>query len=126
MTFSHLARIEHADEREAHIPEVQQFGHSLPEGSYSRRNRDARETRIAARRRDVEQAYQLDIDAAAERAQQLGATLLRRNERWHTLADPADHPLDLCLNRPWRIYVSRPSGEFSVSVGRGFTTGPGA
>ena len=26
-----------------------------------------------------------DIDAAAERAQQLGAGLLRRNERWHTL-----------------------------------------
>ena len=30
-----------------------------------------------------------DIDAAADRAQQLGASLLRRNERWHTLADPA-------------------------------------
>jgi len=39
-----------------------------------------------------------DIDAAAERAQQLGATLLRRNERWHTLADPAGHPFDLCVN----------------------------
>ncbi|GAA2658422.1 VOC family protein [Paractinoplanes durhamensis] len=39
-----------------------------------------------------------DIDAAADRAQQLGATLLRRNERWHTLADPAGHPFDLCLN----------------------------
>ena len=39
-----------------------------------------------------------DIDAAAERARQLGATLLRRNERWHTLADPAGHPFDLCLN----------------------------
>ena len=39
-----------------------------------------------------------DINAAAERAQQLGATLLRRNERWHTLADPAGHPFDLCLN----------------------------
>jgi predicted enzyme related to lactoylglutathione lyase len=39
-----------------------------------------------------------DIDAAAERAQQLGATLLRRNQRWHTLADPAGHPFDLCLN----------------------------
>jgi predicted enzyme related to lactoylglutathione lyase len=38
-----------------------------------------------------------DIDAAAERAQQLGATLLRRNERWHTLADPAGHPFDLYL-----------------------------
>ena len=39
-----------------------------------------------------------DIDAAAERAQQLGASLLRRNERWHTLADPAGHPFDLCVN----------------------------
>ncbi|BBH69243.1 hypothetical protein ACTI_59280 [Actinoplanes sp. OR16] len=39
-----------------------------------------------------------DIDAAADRAQQLGATLLRRNERWHTLADPAGHPFDVCLN----------------------------
>jgi catechol-2,3-dioxygenase len=38
-----------------------------------------------------------DIDAAADRARQLGATLLRRNERWHTLADPAGHPFDLCL-----------------------------
>jgi predicted enzyme related to lactoylglutathione lyase len=39
-----------------------------------------------------------DIDAAAERAQQLGASLLRRSERWHTLADPAGHPFDLCVN----------------------------
>jgi len=40
----------------------------------------------------------LDIDAAAERAQQLGATLLRRGEGWHTLADPAGHPFDLARN----------------------------
>jgi hypothetical protein len=39
-----------------------------------------------------------DIDAAAEQAVALGATLLRRNERWHTLADPAGHPFDLCLH----------------------------
>ncbi len=39
-----------------------------------------------------------DIDAAAGRAQRLGATLLRRNQRWHTLADPAGHPFDLCLS----------------------------
>ena len=39
-----------------------------------------------------------DIDAAAEHAERLGATLLRRGERWHTLADPAGHPFDLCLN----------------------------
>jgi hypothetical protein len=35
-----------------------------------------------------------DIAAAAGRAQLLGATLLRRDERWHTLADPADVMLD--------------------------------
>ena len=38
-----------------------------------------------------------DIDAAADKAVSLGATLLRRNERWHTLADPAGHPFDLCI-----------------------------
>jgi hypothetical protein len=55
----------HADEREAHIREVERSGHSLPEGSYGRRNRDAiaaRETRIAARLRAVEQAYRTAID----------------------------------------------------------------
>ena len=31
----------HADEREAHVREVEQFGQSLPEGSYGRRNRQA-------------------------------------------------------------------------------------
>jgi hypothetical protein len=49
-----------ADEREAHVREVQRFGASMPEGSYGRRNRQAiaaRETRIAARLRTVEQAY---------------------------------------------------------------------
>jgi catechol-2,3-dioxygenase len=39
-----------------------------------------------------------DIDAAAARAVELGATLLRKNEAWHTLADPAGHPFDVCLN----------------------------
>jgi len=50
----------HADEREAHIREVERSGASLPEGSYGRRNRQAiaaRETRIAARLRAVEHAY---------------------------------------------------------------------
>jgi hypothetical protein len=49
----------YADEREAHIREVEQYGADLPEGSYGRRNRQAiaaRETRIAARLRAVEQA----------------------------------------------------------------------
>jgi hypothetical protein len=51
-----------ADEREAHVREVEQFGQSLPEGSYGRRNRQviaARETRIAARLRAVERAYRI-------------------------------------------------------------------
>jgi hypothetical protein len=50
----------HADEREAHVREVERSGQNLPEGSYGRRNRRAiaaRETRIAARLRAVEQAY---------------------------------------------------------------------
>jgi hypothetical protein len=55
----------HADEREAHIREVERSGHSLPEGSYGRRNREAiavRETRIAVRLRAVEQAYRTAIE----------------------------------------------------------------
>ena len=54
-----------ADEREAHIREVEQFGQSLPKGSYGRRNRQAiaaRETRIATRLRTVEQAYRIAIE----------------------------------------------------------------
>lgn len=50
----------HADEREAHVREVQRFGQSLPDGSYGRRNREviaARETRVAGRLRAVERAY---------------------------------------------------------------------
>ncbi|WP_203909954.1 VOC family protein [Rhizocola hellebori] len=39
-----------------------------------------------------------DLAAATERAVALGATLLRENESWHTLADPAGHPFDLCRN----------------------------
>jgi len=51
----------HADEREAHVREVERSGRSLPEGSYGRRNRQAiaaRETRVAARLRAVQHAYQ--------------------------------------------------------------------
>jgi hypothetical protein len=50
----------HADEREAHVREVEQFGQNLPEGSYGRQNREAiaaRETRVATRLRAVEDAY---------------------------------------------------------------------
>ena len=56
----------HADEREAHIREVERYGQILPESSYGRRNRQAiaaRETRIAARLRAVEQAYALPSSA---------------------------------------------------------------
>lgn len=37
-----------------------------------------------------------DLDAAADRAVGLGALLLRKNDSWYTLADPAGHPFDLC------------------------------
>jgi hypothetical protein len=50
----------HADEREAHVREVQRFGQSLPEDSYGRHNRQAiaaRETRLAVRLRAIEHAY---------------------------------------------------------------------
>jgi len=38
-----------------------------------------------------------DLEAGATRAVERGADLLRRNETWYTLADPAGHPFDLCL-----------------------------
>jgi hypothetical protein len=50
----------HADEREAHVREVERFGAAMPEDSYGRRNRQAiaaRETRIATRLRAIEHAY---------------------------------------------------------------------
>src|ERR1035441_1403753 len=55
----------HADEREAHVREVEQFGQSLPEGSYGRRNREAiaaRETRVEPRLRAIERAYHIAIE----------------------------------------------------------------
>ena len=58
----------HADEREAHIREVQSYGQTLPEDSYGRRNRQTiatRETRIAARLRAVEHAYRMAIERDA-------------------------------------------------------------
>ena len=59
-TIAMFAIAAHADEREAHVREVERSGRSLPEDSYGRRNRQAiaaRETRVAARLRAVEQAY---------------------------------------------------------------------
>jgi catechol-2,3-dioxygenase len=38
-----------------------------------------------------------DLAAASARAVELGATPLRENETWHTLADPSGHPFDVCL-----------------------------
>ena len=58
----------HADEREAHVREVQRFSQTLPEGSYGRRNRQiiaARETRIATRLRAVERSYRMAIERDA-------------------------------------------------------------
>jgi hypothetical protein len=58
----------HADEREAHIREVQRYGQTLPEGSYGQRNRQAiaaRETRMAIRLRAIEQAYRMAIERDA-------------------------------------------------------------
>ncbi|GAA1501313.1 hypothetical protein GCM10009827_010150 [Dactylosporangium maewongense] len=36
------------------------------------------------------------LEPALERVLSLGGTLLRRNDRWITVADPAGHPFDLC------------------------------
>ena len=58
----------YAGDREAHVREIEQFGESLPEGSYGRRNREvisARERRIVARLRAVERAYRLAIERDA-------------------------------------------------------------
>jgi hypothetical protein len=52
----------HADEREAHVREVERSGQSLPEDSYGRHNRQAiaaRETRVANRLRAVQHAYRI-------------------------------------------------------------------
>ena len=64
-TVAMFAIAAHADEREAHVREVERSGRSLPEGSYGRRNRQAiaaRETRVAARLRAVEQACRTATD----------------------------------------------------------------
>ena len=59
-TSAMFAIAAHADEREAHIREVERIGQSFPDGSYGRRNREViagRETRVANRLRAVERAY---------------------------------------------------------------------
>ena len=70
----------HADEREAHIREVQRYGQTLPDDSYGRRNRQAiatRETRVAARLRAVEHAYRAAIERGAASGPPEPATALR-------------------------------------------------
>ncbi|WP_300604577.1 hypothetical protein [Trebonia sp.] len=62
----------HADEREAHVREVERSGQNLPEGSYGRRNRQAiaaHEARVANRLRAVQHAYRManEHDDAAPR-----------------------------------------------------------
>ncbi|GAA4691498.1 Glyoxalase-like domain-containing protein [Promicromonospora umidemergens] len=42
--------------------------------------------------------YVPDLAAASTRAVELGATVLREGEQWITLADPAGHPFDVCLD----------------------------
>ena len=74
----------HADEREAHLREVERSGQSLPEGSYGRRNREAivaREKRIATRLRAIEQAYKTTIERCAESGSPESARSLRAPER---------------------------------------------
>ncbi len=73
----------YADEREAHIREVERYGQSLPEGSYGRRNRQAiaaRETRIAARLRAVEHAYRMAIERDAAFSPPGPVTVCRSSE----------------------------------------------
>jgi hypothetical protein len=58
----------HAGEREAHVREVERFAQTLPEGSYGRLNRQAiaaRETRVAARLRAIEQSHRMAVDRDA-------------------------------------------------------------
>jgi hypothetical protein len=78
-TIAMFAIAAHADEREAHLREVERSGQNLPEGSYGRRNRQAiaaRETRVAARLRAVEQAYRTAIErGTAYRAPEPNRTL---------------------------------------------------
>jgi len=76
----------HADEREAHVREVERSGQNLPEGSYGRRNRQAiaaRETRVATRLRAVQHAYHTAIE---------GGTAFRPPEPIRTLRSPELQP----------------------------------
>ena len=59
----------HADEREAHIREVQRYAATLPDDSYGKENRQhitTRETRIATRLRAIEHAYRTATERHTE------------------------------------------------------------
>ena len=76
----------HVGDREAHIREVEHYGQNLPEDSYGRRNRQAiaaRETRVAARLRAVEQAYRTAFEHD---------TAYRQPEPTRTLRSPERQP----------------------------------
>jgi hypothetical protein len=81
----------YASDCEAHVREVEQFGHTLPDNSYGRHNRQsiaARETRIATRLRAVERAYRTTMEHNAPMTREPGTTA--------TSADrSADHELEL-------------------------------
>ena len=82
----------HADEREAHIREVESYGQTLPEGSYGRQNRQAivtRETRVAARLRAVEHAYRMAIERDAT------FTALEPTEECHSPEHEVDREIEL-------------------------------
>jgi hypothetical protein len=60
-----LAIAAHADERKAHLCEIERYGQTLPERSYGRANRQAiaaREARLAARLRAIEHTYHTALD----------------------------------------------------------------
>jgi len=61
-----------------------------------------------------------DIEAAAARAVELGATRLADADfgdaAWITLADPAGHPFDLCRNEESGDGVTQPMGLFAATI----------
>jgi catechol-2,3-dioxygenase len=69
---------------------------------------------------DQPQQFHLDLlvdglEAAAERATELGATRLGEGATWVTLADPAGHPFDLCQKDD----VGPVMGLFAVTIDTG-------
>jgi len=89
----------HADEREAHVREVERFGRSLPEGSYGRRNRQAiaaREARVASRLDELAGDAWDDMDAEDQRL--LAITLLES-----VLIDPDGETVADRLSAAWRF-----------------------